>query len=904
MKKGLWAAVIAVLLLCLLCGAAGADTYTDEDTGVTWKYTITDNAAKVTGITLPDGVTEVEIPAQLGGCSVTSIGNYAFENCIYLTSVTIPDSVTSIGIFAFYGCSKLESVTIPAGVTDIGSFAFCGCSGLKSVSIPDSVTSIGGSAFQGCSGLTSVTIPAGVTSIGISTFDSCSSLESVTIKAGVSNIGDSAFYSCSSLKSVTIPDSVTSIGIYAFRGCSSLGSVTIPHSVASIGFAAFFDCSSLGSVRITSGVTSIGDSAFQYCSSLTSMTIPNSVTSIGNSAFSGCESLAGIEVATNNPVFSSQDGVCFNKSKTRLICYPAGKSGSYVIPTGVTSIGFSAFQGCSSLTSVTIQDGVSSIGDSAFMDCVGLTSVTIPDSVSSIGDSAFKGCSGLTSVTIQDGVNGIGASAFYGCSSLESVTIPGSVTSIGDHAFDGCSSQLKIYYAGVDWDDVTTGAGALPGGCAVYANTIAYRLQVIEFKPDDCTAAWSVTSNGRSYPNNSVLYEEAVVSNVGEGPGTFTLTLNPGGYGCTGGLYWGSDLVAAITDTVTAYTFTPTANIRVELTWYDKTAWYTVTYDGNGSDGLMIAQLVNKETGSVDAAGYYIFTGWNTLAHPTELNPGTPYQPNAVIEDITGDITLYAQWTPAYRLKFYSNDGGKGSMPALLVPKGGKDAERTVTLPECGFTKSGEAMKEWNTKKGGSGTAYHPGDQLKLDATNTDTTGTFKLYAIWASAWTVTFDANDGTGSTFNKNVVKEQAMTLPDCPFSCDNSVFNGWNTLADGTGTMYAVGDPFTPTAHTTLYAQWKAKVTFGTASFKLPTGTRTIGESAFEGDEMITSVDAHTCTSIGANAFKNCTGLTKIRLPKDCTIADSAFDDTALQTIFAPAGGTTETWANNNRIDFVAE
>ena len=121
---------------------------------------------------------------------------------------------------------------------------------------------------------------------------------------------------------------------------------------------------------------------------------------------------------------------------------------SVTIPDSVTSIGDSAFSGCTSLTSVTIPDSVTSIGGWAFYECTSLTSVTIPDSVTSIGNGAFKGCTSLTSVTIPGSVTRIGVGAFASCTSLTSVTIPDSVTRIGKQAFDYCTSLTDVYYAG------------------------------------------------------------------------------------------------------------------------------------------------------------------------------------------------------------------------------------------------------------------------------------------------------------------------------------------------------------------------------------------------------------------------------------------------------------------------
>ena len=134
---------------------------------------------------------------------MTSIGQYAFQGCNSLTSVTIPNSVTSIGQATFAGCTGLTSVTIPNSVTSIGQYAFSVCSGLTAISIPNSVTSIDDYTFNGCSGLTAISIPNSVIRIGQYAFQGCDGLTSVIIGKAVSSIGKYAFAKCTELIDVT-----------------------------------------------------------------------------------------------------------------------------------------------------------------------------------------------------------------------------------------------------------------------------------------------------------------------------------------------------------------------------------------------------------------------------------------------------------------------------------------------------------------------------------------------------------------------------------------------------------------------------------------------------------------------------------------------------------------------------
>lgn len=391
--------------------------------------------------------------------------------------------------------TSIKKVIIQPGVENIGDYAFDGCVNLKSITIPDSVLSIGNSVFTYCDSLTGIWVAEGNPNYSS---DSVGVLfnkdKTVLIKApghisgnylmpnSVVQIEDNAFYyTCGNLTEIVIPNSVTSIGSCAFLYCESINkvvycgtpgewlsiSIDIGNDVlnnATLQYHRFENSkckfcnisepqnllasgtcgnnlswtldkegtliiSGIGgmesspswrenkdkikTVIINDGVTSICEGAFSNCDNLVSFTIPDSVTFIGWSVFASCDSLTNVS-----------------------------------IPYGLKSIGESMFQNCDNLTSVVLPDSVVTIGTDAFSYCDKLVSISIPDSVTSIRSDAFHDCVNLTTITVGNAVSSIGSSAFKGCSNLTSITLPDGISSIDTGAFSGCYNLWHVLYKG------------------------------------------------------------------------------------------------------------------------------------------------------------------------------------------------------------------------------------------------------------------------------------------------------------------------------------------------------------------------------------------------------------------------------------------------------------------------
>lgn len=206
--------------------------------------------------------------------------------------VVIENGVTTIGEYAFENCTLLESVVISDSVEKIGKYAFSGCSALKRISLPDSIAQIGDHAFR-ASGLEAVKIPEGVTLLGEGMFARCPNLQTVELPSTLQTIREMAFIG-SGLNKIILPENLKYIGYECFYECTNLEEIKIPDSVTILDYSVFEGCSSLKKVTLSKGLKRIGQTMFAMCHNLTEITIPDSITYIGEGAFFQCKKLKDV----------------------------------------------------------------------------------------------------------------------------------------------------------------------------------------------------------------------------------------------------------------------------------------------------------------------------------------------------------------------------------------------------------------------------------------------------------------------------------------------------------------------------------------------------------------------------------------------------------------------------------
>jgi hypothetical protein len=255
------------------------------------QYTCTtnaDNTLTIANYTGSGGA--VTIPTNINGLTVTIIGDDAFMDCDQLTGITIPNGITDIGVRAFWGCINLTDVSIPTSVTNIGSDPFGGC-----ISLPAIAVDAQNSLYVGTNGVlfnksqtTLIQYPGGMPG-------------GYTIPGSVTNIGAFAFQDCYHLTSVTFPGSLTTIGTYAFYACYGPSSITIPGSVTNIGDFAFA-AAGLTSAFFQGNAPIVDSTVFDYDGGTTVYYLP------GMDGWDDFSAESGLQAVLWNPLIQTGDG--------------------------------------------------------------------------------------------------------------------------------------------------------------------------------------------------------------------------------------------------------------------------------------------------------------------------------------------------------------------------------------------------------------------------------------------------------------------------------------------------------------------------------------------------------------------------------------------------------------------
>jgi hypothetical protein len=420
-----------------------------------------------------------------------------------LKSLILPPNITAIRSNAFRGCKGLTNITLPNSINNIDGDAFYGCTGLKSINIPTSLMTLSNGVFYGCTALTSITIPGSVFLIDRNAFGGCTSLMSFVVSSSnptyssqdgllLNKAKTKLIQYPNGLATITIPTTITSIENYAFAGffapkincmLATPPSVTI----SNMGFSGAVVYVPEG--KVDAYKTAWGSSANVLIIEKDVDATVN-VTEAGKLATTILNQL-GVHPATltklkvTGPINAAD--ILYIRDNMKQ-CYDVDLEGTDLtdlpteafrdkalllnikLPSGLKTVGNSAFYGClttnsitfpanittigtgtfssSSISTVNFTGNVGSIGNQAFLRCASLKIVNFGGSVGAIGDGAFSGCYQLSSVNFNDTVGPIGNSAFYGCRALSTINFAKSVPSIGVNAFNKCKSLTSIVITG------------------------------------------------------------------------------------------------------------------------------------------------------------------------------------------------------------------------------------------------------------------------------------------------------------------------------------------------------------------------------------------------------------------------------------------------------------------------
>lgn len=565
MKKNL-AFLVTFILFCVSLFALFTVT-SSADTEGYYTYSVCNYQTTITDVnsTISGAIT---IPSTLGGYPVTSIGNRAFEDCISLTSITIPEGVASIGSWGFYGCTRLESITIPESMTSIGHEAIYGCTGLKLVAVDSPSVANALTSPASCGYLMycaqAVALPLSVTEIGscvtnnFAFTDIIQNGKTIKLYANHSHAIDAISWVeiednikcsvCGVEKIVCEAHTMASASCDAPSICLRCGCTegdALGHEMQAVAcespaLCLRCDYTEGEAIGHTFGAwNEIKPSTF-IVDGIETRVRANDLTHIETGAtmhesvvatFAVGDSLMARIVQNQEAAMNLQNGT------PTYTLYLIGEGNMYgftaetlpyaeylnavtevVIDRGVTSVGSCAFIGAQSLHTVTISEGVTSVGYSAFSGCTSLTSITLPEGVTSIGSNAFRGCTDLASINLPESLTSIDWYAFYQCISLKAVNINDLAAwceiDFGDSYANPLYYAKSLYLTGNLVTDLVIPEGVTSIGS--YAFEYCTNIKSL-FIPEGVTSVGSYAFYHCTSLATVTVAEKSMLENVGKG---------------------------------------------------------------------------------------------------------------------------------------------------------------------------------------------------------------------------------------------------------------------------------------------------------------------------------------------------------------------------------------------------
>jgi uncharacterized repeat protein (TIGR02543 family) len=728
------------------------------------------------------------------------------------------------------------------------------------------VTAIANNAFSSKRTITSVSLSEGLTAIGNNAFKFCRSNASIDkFPSTLVTIGNSAFYGNSLLQKLPdFPDTLTSIGNQAFYSCTVLsGPIVLPSNLKTLGTSVFAS-TAITAITFSSGISVVPEQACAQCTALKDITFGDSITSIDNSAFSGCSSVKSIILGNNiTAVGNSAFNACTSLE-------------NIVLDNKLVSLGSNAFTNDTSLVSIALPDSLTTIGAKAFVNCSELKSIEIGKSMSAISPSIFDGCSKLTSfsvsadnatfesigsiiyskdgtsicvvpigmtgtVSIPDSVTTIAGYAFYKCIGIDTITGGQNVTTIGDHALFGCKGITSVPFNNV----TSYGSFAFAGCSSMSSAYICSCSSIPKSMFYNCNNLSSVT-----------VKDGTVVSSIGDFAfaGCVSLTSVPfsdsvetiGSYAFSNCNFTEVDLKAI--KTLGEYAFTTCMQME-KLTLPS-----SLTNMGNGAFSNCYS-LTSISMNGVTTISGSAFSGCKALSSITlpdsltTINDGAfmgctaitrvtiPKSVTSIGNNVFANCTALSYVDVEAGNANYISESGVvyniAKTKIMVVPHA---FDGSIVIPDTVTEIDGGLFSGSNVK---SVTIPKSISSLPFYAFN----GCINLENVTISEGITEMRGYAFSGCTALKSVV------LPGSLVSIGDGLFSGCTSLTS---------------------------VTFGN-------GTTSIGRNMFLNCTSLSSVSmSDTVTSIGSNAFNSCRSLTEINLNKVSTIADSAFKNTALQSI----------------------